>query len=73
MPSPWARRPTSCAPIQRWLVGDGLRRRIFQLRSSVSAYDAAYIALAEALECALVTRDVRLSKATGHGADIQVR
>ncbi|MGD0981791.1 MAG: type II toxin-antitoxin system VapC family toxin, partial [Solirubrobacteraceae bacterium] len=42
-------------PIRRWPFADALRRRAFQLRENLSAYDAAYVALAEVLECALVT------------------
>lgn len=59
--------------VQRWPSADGLRRRAFQLRSNISSYDAAYVALAEALDCPLVTRDKRLSRSTGHGARIEVR
>ncbi|MHB8246969.1 MAG: type II toxin-antitoxin system VapC family toxin [Acidimicrobiales bacterium] len=59
--------------VQRWPSADGLRRRAFQLRVSVSSYDAAYTALAEALDCPLVTRDKRLSRSTGHGARIEAR
>ena len=39
--------------------------RIWQLRGSLSAYDAGYVALAESLSCALVTADARLSRAPG--------
>jgi len=39
--------------------------RIWQLRSHVSAQDASYIALAEALDAPLVTTDLRLSRAHG--------
>lgn len=39
------------------------RRRAYELRDSVSAYDARYVVLAEALDCRLVTRDVHLAKA----------
>ena len=60
-------------PVQRWIPGDVLRRRMFALRGTVSAYDAAYVALAESLECALVTRDARLAGSTGHAATIVVR
>lgn len=42
-----------------------LIRRAFELRSNVSAYDAASVALAEVLACALLTGDRRLSKAPG--------
>jgi predicted nucleic acid-binding protein len=43
-------------PVHRWEGGHALRRRAFQLRTNVSAYDAAYITLAEALNCPLITR-----------------
>ena len=60
-------------PIQRWPPVDVLRRRAYQLRDNISAYDAAYVALAEALQCPLLTRDTRLTRATGHSAKIIVR
>lgn len=60
-------------PLQRWPSADALRRRAFQLRDNVSAYDAAYVALAEALDCPLVTRDGRLARSSGHNAQIEVR
>ena len=60
-------------PIHRWPAGDALRRRAFSLRHNLSAYDAAYIALAEALECPLLTRDARLARSTGHTARVVVR
>ena len=59
-------------PIERWLSSDGLRRRALQLRHNVSAYDAAYIALAEALECPMLTRDGRLRKSAGDHAHVEV-
>ena len=37
--------------------------RIWELRENVSASDASYLALAEALGCSLVTADARLSRA----------
>ncbi len=40
-----------------------LMRRAFELRSNVTAYDAAYVALAERLSCALITSDQRLAAA----------
>jgi predicted nucleic acid-binding protein len=46
--------------------------RIWQLRHNYSAYDAAYIVLAEKLDAALVTRDRRLASPTGHAATIEV-
>ena len=41
----------------------GLLRRIWALRDNLSAYDASYVALAETLDCVLVTADARLSTA----------
>jgi len=46
--------------------------RIWQLRDFVSAYDAAYIALAEGLDAPLATCDTRLSRSHGHGASIEL-
>ena len=59
--------------VRRWPSGDSLRRRVFQLRDNVSAYDAAYVVLAEALDCPLLTRDIRLGRASGHLVRIEVR
>ncbi len=59
--------------IRRWPSADALRRRVFQLRDTVSAYHAAYVVLAEALDCALLTRDVRLARSSGHLVPIEVR
>lgn len=59
-------------PLERWPADAALRRRAFQLRDTLSAYDAAYVALAEAMDCALVTRDRRLARAVGHAAQIRV-
>jgi len=45
--------------------------RIWQLRDQVTPYDAAYIALAEALNVVLVTADARLSRASGVRCEIE--
>ena len=46
--------------------------RVWALRDNLTAYDAAYVALAEALDCPLVTFDERIASAPGHGAEIVV-
>lgn len=48
-----------------------LMRRAFELRENVTAYDAAYVALAESLACELVTADRRLAGATGPRCSIR--
>jgi predicted nucleic acid-binding protein len=42
-----------------------LLKRIWALRDNLAAYDAAYVALAEALDARLLTRDRRLARAPG--------
>ena len=49
-----------------------LMRRAYELRANVTAYDAVYVALAEALACPLVTADERLANAPGPVCAIQV-
>jgi predicted nucleic acid-binding protein len=43
----------------------GLLPRVWALRANVSAYDATYVALAEALGCPLLTADARLAGTPG--------
>lgn len=45
--------------------------RIWALRDVLSSYDAFYVALAETLDCPLVTTDLRLARAHGHEAEIR--
>lgn len=49
-----------------------LMRRAYELRANVTAYDVAYVALAEALRCDLVTADHRLARASGPTCHIRV-
>ncbi|HLF11344.1 MAG TPA: type II toxin-antitoxin system VapC family toxin [Gammaproteobacteria bacterium] len=49
-----------------------LLARIWQLRTLVTAYDAAYLALAEGLPARLLTCDSKLSHAHGHRANVDL-
>ena len=51
---------------------DVLLPRIWGLRSSLTAYDAAYVALAEALDAPLLTCDGKLARSHGHDAKIEL-
>ena len=46
--------------------------RIWGLRQNFTAYDAAYVALAEILEATLVAADRRLAAAPESGAEIEL-
>lgn len=50
----------------------GLLARIWELRDNVSAYDATYVAVAEALDVPLVTADARLARAPGPRCTVTV-
>ncbi len=58
-------------PLRRY-PHDFLLPRIWELRDNLTAYDAAYVALAEALDAPLLTRDRRLAAAAGHHAQIEL-
>jgi len=49
-----------------------LSERVWGLRSTLSAYDATYVALAETLDATLVTADRRLAGASGTEVAIEV-
>ena len=56
-------------PVTRHPAGI-LLPRIWALRGTLTAYDAAYVSLAEALGAQLITCDGRLARASGHGAAV---
>jgi predicted nucleic acid-binding protein len=58
-------------PLRRY-PHDLLLPRMWELRHNLTAYDAAYVALAEALDAPLLTRDRRLASAAGHRAQIEL-
>jgi predicted nucleic acid-binding protein len=49
-----------------------LLARVWELRGNLTSYDAAYVALAEAIASPLVTCDVRLGSSPGHTARIEI-
>lgn len=64
---------TDLAALDLTLHGhDVLLPRIWELRANLSAHDAAYVALAEALSAPLLTFDSRLARAPGHDASVEV-
>ena len=49
-----------------------LLRRMWDLRDAITAYDGAYVALAEVLGIPLLTLDAKLSRSHGHHARIEL-
>jgi predicted nucleic acid-binding protein len=49
-----------------------LLHRVWQLRDSMTIYDAAYVALAEVLDAPLLTCDAKLARSHGHRATIEL-
>ena len=58
-------------PVHRY-PHDVLLPRVWELRNNLTAYDAVYVALAEALGAPLLTRDRRLAGAAGHRATVEL-
>jgi predicted nucleic acid-binding protein len=61
----------STTPVRRERHGR-LIARCWELRSNLSIYDAAYVALAEALGVTLLTADARLARAAGIRCPVEV-
>jgi predicted nucleic acid-binding protein len=51
---------------------DFLIPRVWELRATLTAYDAVYVALAEGLDARLLTCDAKIASASGHSADVEV-
>ena len=49
-----------------------LLRRAYELRATVTVHDAIYVALAEELDCSLITLDSRLARAPGPRCEVQL-
>lgn len=58
-------------PVERY-PALALLDRVWELRSNMSAFDAAYVALAEVLDAPLITTDAHLGRAPGHRAAIEL-
>jgi len=58
-------------PLDRFPVA-AFMRRAFELSADVTAYDATYVALAEALVCPLVTGDTHLAAAPGLRCEVEI-
>lgn len=51
---------------------DFLIPRVWELRATLTAHDAAYVALAELLDAPLLTCDAKIASASGHHANVKV-
>jgi predicted nucleic acid-binding protein len=58
-------------PLHRY-SHDFLLPRVWELRATLTAYDAVYVALAEVLDAPLLTCDSRVASAPGHHAIIEI-
>ena len=58
-------------PLDRY-PHDFLSPRVWQLRATLTAYDAVYVALAELLDAPLLTCDSKIASASGHSARVEL-
>jgi predicted nucleic acid-binding protein len=58
-------------PLSRY-PHDFLIPRVWELRTTLTAYDAVYVALAELLDAPLLTCDGKIASASGHSANVEV-
>jgi len=66
-----AMRLLAALPVSRY-THEPLLSRIWELRDNMTAYDAAYVALGEALQAPVVTCDLKLAKVRGLRTSIEV-
>lgn len=74
VPEHWARMALDIAtafPMTRYLH-EPLIKRVWDLKDNVTAYDAAYVALGEALRAPLVTCDARLARVAGFTTPVEL-
>lgn len=74
VPEHWARSALDVAvafPMTRYLH-EPLMKRVWDLKDNLTACDAAYVALAEALRAPLVTCDARLARVAGFGTTVDL-
>jgi predicted nucleic acid-binding protein len=67
----WALEDLAALDVNRY-PHDPMWERIWELRENLTAYDAAYVALAEALGAPLLTGDARIANAPGHRARVEL-
>ena len=58
-------------PLRRY-PHDFLISRVWELRATLTASDAVYVALAELLDAPLLTCDGKMASASGHSAKVEV-
>ena len=58
-------------PLSRY-PHDFLIPRVWELRATLTAYDAVYVALAELLDAPLLTCDAKIASASGHSANVEM-
>lgn len=58
-------------PLNRY-SHDFLLPRVWELRATLTAYDAVYVALAELLDAPLLTCDSKIGSASGHSAKVEM-
>ena len=68
---PANRQWLACAPAPKRGDDGPLLDRAFELRAE-TFYDGLYLALAEAADASLLTRDARLGRVIGHRATVEV-